>query len=207
MNKPANLKQNPHGTSEGHNVLEKAIGRQVRSFRTDLKLTVTELARAADLSSGMLSKIENGQTSPSLATLNALSKALHVPVTALFRQYEEASDAVFVKEGQGLDIQRRGTRAGHHYQLLGHSLRGELTVEPYLITLSEQSDVFPLFQHDGLEFIYMLEGKVVYRHAHETYLLEPGDSLFFEANSAHGPEELVELPIRFLSIISYASAN
>ena len=207
MSKPANLKQNPHGSSDGHNVLEKAIGRQVRSFRTDLKLTVTELAKAADLSSGMLSKIENGQTSPSLATLNALSKALHVPVTALFRQYEEASEAVFVKEGQGLDIQRRGTRAGHHYQLLGHSLRGELTVEPYLITLSEQSDVFPLFQHDGLEFIYMLQGKVVYRHAHDTYMLEPGDSLFFEANSAHGPEELVELPIRFLSIISYASPN
>ena len=124
MNKPVKLKQNPHGTSEGHNVLEKAIGRQVRSFRTDMKLTVTELAKAADLSSGMLSKIENGQTSPSLATLNALSKALHVPVTALFRQYEEASDAVFVKAGQGLDIQRRGTRAGHHYQLLGHSLPG-----------------------------------------------------------------------------------
>ena len=53
----------------------------------------------------------------------------------------------------------RGTRAGHQYQLLGHTPHGALAVEPYLITLAEQSDVFPIFQHAGLEFLYMLEGE------------------------------------------------
>ena len=83
----------------------------------------------------MLSKIENGMTSPSLDTLKALSHALHVPVTAFFRKYEEERDATFVKAGQGLNIERRGTRAGHQYQLLGHSVRRPLAVEPYMITL------------------------------------------------------------------------
>ena len=104
----------------------------------------------------MLSKIENGLTSPSLATLKALSGALNVPVTAFFRKYEEERDATFVKAGQGLNIERRGTRAGHQYQLLGHTVGKQVFVEPYLITLTEKSDVFPLFQHDGVEFIYML---------------------------------------------------
>lgn len=75
-------------------------------------LTIAELAKAADLQAGMLSKIENGATSPSLASLQALSRALQVPVTALFRGFEEIRDATFVKAGQGLTIERRGTRRG-----------------------------------------------------------------------------------------------
>jgi len=183
------------------NQLEIAIGQQVRVFRMQLHMTVAEVASQADLSPGMLSKIENGLTSPSLATLKALSGALNVPVTAFFRKYEEERDASFVKAGRGLNIERRGTRAGHQYQLLGHTVGKQMFVEPYLISLTEESDVFPLFQHDGVEFIYMLSGEVIYRHGGQTYRLTPGDSLFFDADAPHGPEELVTLPIRFLAII------
>ncbi len=183
------------------NQLEIAIGLQVRAFRRQLNMTVAELSKQAQLSPGMLSKIENGLTSPSLATLKSLSRALNVPVTSFFRKYEEERDASFVKAGEGLIIERRGSRAGHLYQLLGHTIGKQVFVEPYLISLTEESDVFPLFQHSGVEFIYMLEGKVVYRHGSRTYLLEPGDSLFFDSDAPHGPEDLVRLPIRFLSII------
>jgi len=183
------------------NQLEIAIGQQVRAFRKQLHMTVAEVAGQANLSPGMLSKIENGLTSPSLATLKSLSAALNVPVTAFFRKYEEERDATFVKAGHGLNIERRGTRAGHQYQLLGHTVGKQVFVEPYLISLTEESDVFPLFQHDGHEFIYMLDGEVIYRHASETYRLRPGDSLFFDADAPHGPEELVSLPIRFLAVI------
>ena len=61
--------------------------------------------------------------------------------------------------------------------------------------------MFPLFQHDGVEFIYMLDGEVIYRHASQTYRLTPGDALFFDADAPHGPEELLTLPIRFLAVI------
>ena len=196
--------QDPHaGADAKDSSLEVAIGREVRAFRLKLDMTVTELAKQAELSPGMLSKIENGVTSPSLATLRALSGALHVPVTSLFRKFEEERDATLVRAGEGLKIERRGTRAGHQYELLGHSVGKAIAVEPYLITLTAESDVFPVFQHDGIEFIYMLEGEVGYRHADKTYRLAPGDSLFFDADAPHGPEELDSLPIRFLSIIVY----
>lgn len=182
--------------------LEQAIGREVRAFRNQLGMTMIELAKAAGLSPGMLSKIENGLTSPSLFTISALCQALNIPVTALFRRYEEQRDATFVRAGEGLTIERRGTRAGHQYQLLGQSIRGEVNVSPYLVTLTEQSEVFPLFQHEGVEFIYLLEGEVVYRYADKTYYMRPGDSLFFDADAPHGPDELIKLPIRLLSVIS-----
>jgi transcriptional regulator with XRE-family HTH domain len=199
--------QYPHATESEDGSLEVSIGGEVREFRKKLDMTVAELAKTSGLSAGMLSKIENGMTSPSLATLQALSRALHVPVTSFFRKYEEELDATYVRAGQGLAIERRGTRAGHQYQLLGHSIGKSVAVEPYLISLTEESDVFPLFQHAGQEFIYMLEGEVSYRHGGKTYALSSGDSLFFDANAPHGPEELKQLPIRFLSIIIYSREN
>lgn len=189
------------GTSGPENQLEMAIGREIRNFRKKMDLTIAELAKLAGLSAGMLSKIENGNASPSLGTLQALSRALNIPFTAFFRKYEEERDASYVRAGQGLVIERRGTRAGHEYRLLGHSVGKSISVEPYLITLTEESEVFPLFQHPGSEFLYMLEGEMLYMHGDRSYPLSPGDSLFFDADAPHGPEELLALPIRFLSII------
>ena len=204
MNRPmaAAEPNDPAHLQAVENALEKSIGRQVRQYRKQLSLTITDMCTRTGLSAGMLSKIENGNTSPSLATLRSLSTALNVPVTALFREFEEQRDATFVKAGQGLAIERRGTRAGHQYQLLGHSVHSDVSVEPYLITLDSNADVFPIFQHGGVEFIYVLEGSMVYRHLNATFTMAPGDSLFFDSDAAHGPEELLDLPVRFLSVMS-----
>lgn len=198
--------QDPHAVREPkENNLEMAIGHEVRAYRKKLGITVTDLAAATGISLGMLSKIENGNISPSLTTLQSLSRALGVPLTAFFRRYEEPRNAVFVKAGQGVELERRGTRAGHQYNLLGHidNNSSGVIVEPYLITLTVDSDVFPTFQHEGMEFLYMVEGEVVYRHGDQLYPMQPGDSLFFDADAPHGPEVLVKLPAKYLSIISY----
>ena len=200
------LAQNPHAVREPReNNLELAIGHEVRRLRKKLGLTVTDLSTATGISSGMLSKIENGNISPSLSSLQALSRALGIPLTTLFRGFEERRSASFVKSGEGLNIERRGTRAGHQYSLLGHidDNSSGVLVEPYLITLTAELDVFPTFQHEGLEFLYMISGEVIYRHANLLYRMRAGDSLLFDADAPHGPEQLVRLPARYLSIICY----
>ncbi|WP_122073044.1 XRE family transcriptional regulator [Pseudophaeobacter sp. EL27] len=201
------LKQDPHSLRNGERekVLEVAIGREVRAFRRQKEITVADLAQITGLSIGMLSKIENGNTSPSLTTLQTLANALSVPMTSFFRRFEERREAVHTKSGEGVELEREGTRANHQYNLLGHigANASGVIVEPYLITLSEESDVFPTFQHAGIETIYMLEGQVDYRHGDEVYPLKPGDTLFFDADAPHGPEKLVQLPARYLSVISY----
>lgn len=183
--------------------IEAAIGAQVRSLRKKHDMTVMELAKQTGLSIGMLSKIENGVTSPSLSTLQALAQALNVPITSFFTQFEEQRDITHVRAGEGLTIERRGTKAGHRYQLLGHSLSGNVVMEPYLITMTKDAKPYSAFQHAGTEFIYILSGEVGYRHGDKKYHLKPGDSIFFDAESPHGPEELIELPAKFLSIIVY----
>ena len=198
--------QDPHATREtSEKVLEVAIGREIHAFRKQQNITVAELAEETNLSIGMLSKIENGNTSPSLSTLQTISNALSVPLTAFFRQYEEQRMAVHTKAGEGVQIEREGTRAGHQYNLLGHigGNSSSVIVEPYLITLDNESDTFKTFQHSGIETIFMLEGEVNYLHGNQIYCLKPGDTLFFDADAPHGPEKLVKLPARYLSIISY----
>lgn len=212
MAKAANstFTQNPHATKETRSKnLEVAIGRQVRALRKRQRMNVTELAGKTGLSVGMLSKIENGVISPSLTTISTIANALGVPIVQLFAGYEEERGCMHVKAGQGVEIEREGTRAGHQYSLLGHigSNSSGVVVEPYLLTLTDKSDRFPTFQHEGIEMLYILEGRVNYRHGEQLYLLEPGDSLLFDADAPHGPEEIVELPLRYLSIITYPQAT
>jgi transcriptional regulator with XRE-family HTH domain len=187
--------------------IEEDLGIHVRRLRKALDLTVAELGAAAGISTGMLSKIENGTISPSLATVGALAKALNVPLASLFAEAEERRDCSFVKAGQGVRIDRRGTKAGHLYDLIGHSMAGEIGVEPFLITLKQDAQPYTNFRHTGVEFIYMLSGKVRYRHADRSYVMEPGDALFFDAAARHGPEELIKAPMEYLSIIIYPRRN
>ncbi|WP_226550327.1 helix-turn-helix domain-containing protein [Celeribacter naphthalenivorans] len=204
------LRQNPHAVKElREKNLEVAIGRQVRELRKRQRLTGADLAAQTGLSVGMLSKIENGVISPSLNTISALAHALKVPLVQLFSGYEEERGCMHVKAGEGVEIEREGTRAGHQYSLLGHigSNNSGVVVEPYLIELTDASDRFPAFQHEGIELLYMLEGRVEYRHGDKIYPLEPGDTLLFDSDAPHGPEVINELPARYLSIITYPQAR
>jgi transcriptional regulator with XRE-family HTH domain len=179
------------------------IAHHVRSRRLEIGLNVAQLAERTGISKGMLSKIENAQSSPSLSTIERLASALDMPLTSLFRGLAEERDAVFVKAGSGPEIVRKGTRAGHTYELLG-SLRGPYKrVEPLLVSLDERSEMFPLFQHSGIEILYMLEGVMEYSYGRQLYRMEKGDTLQFEGDIPHGPTMLVKVPIRFLSITIY----
>jgi DNA-binding XRE family transcriptional regulator len=170
-------------------------------------LTLAELAVRTGVSKPMLSKIENAQTSCSLTTVARLAAALDVPPTVLFRGADTEREAVFTEAGTGARIVRRGTRVGHDYVLLG-ALRGpHRRMEAHLVTLTERSEVFPLFQHPGTELLFMLEGEMVYGHGDSAFRMRPGDALQLDGEGVHGPQELVALPIRFLSVVAYGTVE
>jgi len=180
--------------------LEQVIAAQVRHYRTTQGLSSAELAARTGISKAMISRVETATTSCSLTTLQRLADGLNVPVTALFRGADTDRDATFTKSGQGSLTVRSGTQHGHEYRVLG-TLKGRTdALEPTLVTLTDASDVFPLFQHPGTEFIYMLAGKMVYGHGSYEYAMEPGDSLLLDGEGPHGPLELLDLPIQFLAI-------
>lgn len=184
--------------------LERYLGNAIRDLRQRHGLTIADVAERAGISRGMLSKIENAQTATSLDTLTKLARALGTSLSTLFRNYDVPDgSAQLVKKGEGMEVVRRGTKRGHTYHLLAYDQGPTKLFEPFLITIDSEAATFPVFEHPGTEFLHMLEGRMEYRHGQHTYLLTPGDSLTFRGEVPHGPEKLLELPIRFLATIVY----
>ncbi|MEM7542344.1 MAG: XRE family transcriptional regulator [Pseudomonadota bacterium] len=181
------------------------MGVAIKHRRLAQHLTIQDVAALADISRGMLSRIENGQATPSLDALSRICKTLGVSLGNLFKDFDSPEGAAtYIPKGEGMDVARRGTKKGHTYELLSYDQGPKKLFEPFLITLDDESETFPSFQHAGTEFIYMLKGRFEYRHGRNTYMLKPGDAITFDGNIPHGPEKLITLPIQFLSIIYYS---
>jgi len=188
--------------------LEEYIAMQVRRKRVAQDLKITDVARIAKLSQGMVSKIENAQVSTSLDTLGRLCDAIGLSISQLFADYDRPEGgAQLTKSGQGMEVVRRGTEKGHTYQLLNYNRGEKQRYEPFLITMDDASEVFPTFSHPGQEFIYLLEGSILYRHGNHIYNMEAGDSLSFDSSIPHGPEVLEKVPIKLLSFIMHEENN
>ena len=188
--------------------LEQYLGSAIRELRLKHHLTISDVAQRTDISRGMLSKFENGQTSASLETLSRIARALGVSMSSLFRQYDvPEGSAQLIKNGEGMEVVRRGTKRGHTYHLLAYDHGPTKLFEPFLITMDDESEIFPTFEHPGTEFIYVLEGELEYRHGNQTYMLATGDSFTFRGDIPHGPERLIKLPIRLLSMMVYPTVG
>jgi transcriptional regulator with XRE-family HTH domain len=200
----ASADDTPPDESENRVDLAASIGRVARRIREALGLTLVNLAKQTNISPGMLSRVETGRVRPSLETIMALAEALGVRPAVLLQELGvKPGGAQHVPDGEGLDIVRRGSKRGHTYQLLAAQRGPRTSFEPFLVTLTDKSEVFPGFQHNGTEFIYILSGQLRYRHGSETYLLKEGHSLTFRGDIPHGPDRLVKVPIRMLSVMFY----
>ncbi len=188
--------------------LERYIGAILRQKRLAQGLTIADVAELADLSRGMVSKIENGQVGTSLDSLERLTVALGLTLSQLFRDYDSPEGgAQHVKRGAGLEVVRRGTRKGHTYHMLAYHRGQPRNFEPFLISMDDESEAFPTFQHEGTQFLYMLQGVIEYRHGKQIYRLEEGDAFTFDAQVPHGPERLVQMPIRFLAVTVFSDGH
>lgn len=155
--------------------LEQHIARALKNKRISQGYKISDVARIADLSQGMISKVENAQVSTSLETLSRLCNAIDLPISKLFSDFDVGGrGAQHVKAGEGMEVVRTGTEVGHTYQLLSYRQGPNKRYEPFLITMDDASEVFPNFCHAGHEFIYLLEGKLIYRHGKSFYEMNPG---------------------------------
>jgi transcriptional regulator with XRE-family HTH domain len=185
--------------------LDVYIGLKVKKARLQQGLKITDVARISGISQGMVSKIENSQVSTSLDTLNRLCGVIGLPISELFNDYDRPDGgAQLTKNGEGLEVVRRGTQKGHSYQLLTYQRGGKKSFEPFLVTMDDVSEVFPTFSHPGEEFIHILAGKLIYRHGNHLYEMEAGDSLTFNSEVPHGPENIIDIPVKLLSIMNYS---
>jgi transcriptional regulator with XRE-family HTH domain len=179
------------------------VGHRLRELRIEADLSIRALAELSNLNVNTLSLIENGKSSPSVSTLQQLAKALEVPITAFFETETPPKSIVFQKSGHR-------TRADFSHGTLedmstGLAWRGG---QPLLITLEPKADSgsTPIV-HTGYEFVFCLEGYLQYTIEGQRYLLEPGDSLLFEAYLPHRWENVGEIASRSLLVLCPTDEN
>ena len=157
------------------------VGRRLRELRAGRGLSMRLLAEKSGLNVNTLSLIENQRTSPSVSTLQQLAQTLQVSISAFFETNQDTKQIVHQKSGT------RPKAAFSHGSIedLGGG-RTHFSIEPLIVTLDPRagSGKYPIV-HTGQEFVYCLEGCIAYSVDNETYLLEPGDSLLFEAYLPH----------------------
>lgn len=185
-----------------HTLIGPSVGGVARQIRKQLGRTLANVALEARISPSMLSRIESGHASPSLATTVALARALSVAPALLLQDLgSEEGNAQHVSHDQGLKVSPRVEKRGHACRLLASLREPRWGFEPVLVTMTDESEVCSDFQHKGTEFVYILAGELSYRHGAERFLLKQGDALTFRRDVANGPERLIKVPIRMLCVV------
>lgn len=188
---------------EGGGGDEVNVGGRLRSLRTEHGLSIRSLAELSGLNVNTLSLIENEKSSPSVSTLQQLARALDVPITTFFETGAPAATCVFQKAG----IRPAITFAHGVLQDLGAGMASR-GAEPFIVNLEPNADSGPTpIVHTGREFVYCLEGRLSYVIEETEYILEPGDSLFFEAHLPHRWGNVGTHPSRSLLVLCPTDAN
>jgi transcriptional regulator with XRE-family HTH domain len=180
----------------------QSIGENIRQIRTQRNLRLEDIAGRAGYTKGYLSKIEQGKSTPSIATILRLASALGVEPSTLMQSGDADADpraTIHVKPAQRLEVLNEGAGPGYTFMALSTGRRRKM-MEPFLLTVRpEHVDHAKIFEHPGEEFIYVLEGSCEYLVGDEKFMLEPGDSLYFDANKPHAPRPTKE-PVTFIAI-------
>lgn len=177
---------------------ELLISKRIKHIRLEKELTLDDLAKRTGFTKGLLSKIENNKVSPPLSTLVKITRALDVSLSDLFRAADAKNIKVIRREHR---VKNRLDNSPGGQEILVEGFPNQ-KFEPVLITIADPENYqTKMYSHPGQEFIFVLTGKMKYLYGDEEYLVEAGDSLYFNAETPHSPAPLPEQKVSYLSIL------
>lgn len=164
------------------------ISNRLKDIRKEKNITLQEVAQEAGVTKGLISQIENSRTIPSLTVLISLIKALKIDLNEFFANIilHPPDTKVIYRKKENYQSFEKENAIGFSYQRLLSTRLQEYHVDFVLLTLQKDAHR-PLVSTDAFEFKYLLKGKVQYFIGTETYQLEEGDSIFFDARELHNP--------------------
>jgi transcriptional regulator with XRE-family HTH domain len=163
------------------------LGERLRELRVERKLTLGEVAEAAQISKSYLSNLENDRSNPSLSILKAITNHYQVPLAALFEYTASKRPMTVVRKNQRKTYRLPDSAVQREF--LSPNVQGKLEAVLTIAERGETSGTIP-FVHDGEEFGLILEGCLKYYVGNETCVLEEGDSIYFDCSLPHGWENI-----------------
>lgn len=163
------------------NTLE--VGTRIKLLRTNQKRTLQEVADSCGLSKSMISKIENNKTIPSVATLVKIAATLGSSISGLLEQ-EGWSKTIVTSQKTAIE---KLVKTEKGYMIFPYaSDYHDKKMQPFLF-LARKGEVIPhQLSHEGEEFVFVIEGSMKMQVGDTEYILNSGDSLYFNALHKHG---------------------
>lgn len=180
---------------------EKQIAKNVKKFRLEKKMSLDRLAKLCGLTKGYVSKIEHADKAPPFSTLNKIANAIGTDISLLLADESEVpeySTLCIVKKNERKEVVSRGTLYGYHYHALAYKKVGK-NMEPFIIEPAFNEKA--VFSHEGEEFMYVLEGKHEFIYDGKKYLLEEGDSIYFDSIVPHTGRSLGKKKSKILAVM------
>jgi transcriptional regulator with XRE-family HTH domain len=167
--------------------MTEAIAKKIREIRLKQGVTLSDLSKRTVLSKGLLSKIENGRTIPSLPVFMNLAKALNTSPKDFFDVSSLSGEKHFLhlKRMEYLPAKKED-RFGFDYHFIFSQMLPPCRMQTYLMTVKPKSENKTTIT-DGYEFKFLLHGRCDYHIGDEIVKLEEGDSLYFDASIPHMP--------------------
>ena len=180
---------------------EDPVGKNIKNIRKQKNITLKELADRTGFTKSYLSKIERSKKAPPYSTVNRIAMALEVEAFYLMSEKLEYFSDIrlsFTKKNKGKVVETLGSSYGFKYEALGFTKPGK-NMQPYIINVA--SDEKSIFQHEGEEFIYVLEGKYEFIYDGKRYIMEEGDSVYFDSGVPHSARSMGKKKAKALAIM------
>ena len=185
----------------------KIIGAKIKNIRESKQLSIEEVAERSGLGIEQIERIEGNLDFPSLAPLIKIARVLGVRLGTFLDDQAELGPVVCRKkdsEADGIGFTNNATQGHKHMDY--HSLSQDKSgrhMEPFLIEIApyEEGEEFILSTHEGEEFIYVLNGVVEINYGKNTYILEEGDSIYYDSIVAHHVDASSDNKARILGVV------
>lgn len=181
-------------------IAEEEIGKRIKQFRLQRRLTLQDMAEKTGFTKGYLCKVENSQKAPPVSTLAMVAKALKVSISDIFGEEERKNSISLVKKGERPLIARDGSNFGYSYQALS-DLSFEKHMEPYILNFPLRPKENPHFQHKGEELLFVIEGTMKFFYGEKELIVEEGDCIYFDASIPHHGERYGKKKLKCLMVI------
>lgn len=176
------------------------IGPFIRELRKARGMTMTQLAERTGFSQGFLSKLENSKSAPSLSTLIKIAKILNVRLSHIFGESESETAVTLVKKNERQEMARNGSLYGYRYEALApHFLNRRM--DPYILIHPLNTGETPIFQHEGQEMLFVLEGAMKFYHGTNEMIVGEGDCVYFDAGVPHHGNSIGSKDLKCLLVI------
>ena len=178
----------------------KQIGERLKGLREVLDIPAEEVANLCGVTLEAYMAAESGDGELSISSLQKISKKYGIAFDVLmFGEEPHMSSYFLTRKGQGLSVERR---KAYKYQSLASGFRGR-TADPFVVVVEPKPEGAPLDKnsHQGQEFHVVMEGCLEETIGHKVLVLNPGDSIYFNASLPHCMRALGGTPAKFLAVI------